>query len=173
MFYEEEGGAKSSHVGSFNFYFNLSKTLTDGAKDLLKPRTSDADQEFMTTDAMKTNVSVKKNVFKNKPALMNQYQQHCINCMYRFYIAHGEKRLSRVTFTTLSSYIAMHVEFRQTCIYEMEVGNVVLPPPVVDWFFEYLDNFDTATNARVEIVKDNAGLIQANPATCRMSYINS
>ena len=110
---------------------------------------------------------------------MNQYQQHCINCMYRFYIAHGEKRLSSVTFTTLSSYIAMQVEFRQTCIYkiaeelEMEVGNVVLPLPVVDWLFEYLDKFDTATNARVEIVKDNAGLIQANPATCRMSYINS
>ena len=49
----------------------------------------------------------------------------------------------------------MYVEFRQTCIYkiaeelEMEVGNVVLPPPVVDWFFEYLDNFDTA-NSDVE-----------------------
>ena len=90
--------------------------------------------------------------------------------------------MSSVTFTTLSSYIAMHVEFRHMFIYkiaeelEMEVGNVVLPPPVVDWFFEYLDNFDTAMSAIetcVKIVKDNAGLIQANPATCRMSYINS
>ena len=97
LFYEEEVGAKSTSVGSFNMYFNLSKTLTDEAKDLIKLRTSDADQEFMTTDAMKTIVSVSKNVFKNKPALMNQYQQHCINCMYRFYIAHGEKRLSSVT----------------------------------------------------------------------------
>ena len=64
----------------------------------------------------------------------------------------------------------MHVEFRQMFIYkiaeefEMEVGNAVLPPPVVDWFFEYLDKFDTATSAWVKIVKDNAGLIQANPA---------
>ena len=93
--------------------------------------------------------------------------------MYRFYIAHGEKRLSSVTFTTLSSYIAMHVEFRQTCIYkiaeelELEVEKVVLPPAVVDWFFQYLDNFDTANSALescFEIVKDNAGLVQANPA---------
>ena len=29
---------------------------------------------------------------------------------------------------------------------DMEVANVVLPPPV-DWFFKYLDNFDTATSA--------------------------
>ena len=84
--------------------------------------------------------------------------------MYRFYIAHGEKRLSSVTLSSLSSYIAMHVEFRQTCIYKLaaeeldiEVGNVVLPPPVVAWFYEYLDNFDTASGAiesSVEIVKD-------------------
>jgi hypothetical protein len=173
LFYEEEVGAKSTSVGTFNMYFNLSKTLTDEAKELLKIRTGDADHEFTTTDAMKTIVSVSKNVFKNKPALLNQYLQHCINCMYRFYIAHGEKRLSSVTFTTLSSYIAMHVEFRQTCIYkiaeelELEVEKVVLPPAVVDWFFQYLDNFDTANSALeacVEIVKDNAGLVQANPA---------
>ena len=47
------------------------------------------------------------------------------------------------------------------------MGNVVLPPPVVACFFEYLDNFDTASGAIescVEIVKDNAGLIQSNPA---------
>ena len=48
LFYEEEVGAKSTSVGSFNMYFNLSTT----------------------TDAMKTIVSVSKNVFKNKASLM-------------------------------------------------------------------------------------------------------
>ena len=84
LFYEDKVGAKSTSVGSFNIHFNLSKTLTDDAKDLLKQWTTDADQEFTTTDAMKTIVSVSKNAFKNKLTLMNQYQQHCINCMYRF-----------------------------------------------------------------------------------------
>ena len=36
LFYEEEVGAKSTSVGSFNMSFNMSKTLTDDAKELLK-----------------------------------------------------------------------------------------------------------------------------------------
>ena len=48
MFDEEEVSAKSASVTSFNMYFNLSKTLTDEVKELLKLKTGDADQEFMT-----------------------------------------------------------------------------------------------------------------------------
>ena len=51
---------------------------------------------------------------------------------------------------------------------EVEVGQVVLPLPVVGWLYGYLDNFHTAASALescAEIVKDNAGLIQANPHT--------
>ena len=69
-------------AGSFNLYFNLSKCLTQDAKDLLKARTSDADHEFCTTDAMKTVIHVTKNIFKNKPTLANQYQIYSIDCMY-------------------------------------------------------------------------------------------
>ena len=60
LFYEEEVEAKSTSVGSFNMYFNLSKTLTDDAKELLKLQTTDADHEFTTTDAIETIVSVFK-----------------------------------------------------------------------------------------------------------------
>ena len=93
LFHEEEVEAKSTSVGSFNMYFNLSKTLTDDAKELLKLQTTDADHEFTTTDAIETIVSVSKPAFKNKPALMNLYQVHCLNCMYRFYVEHRSKGL--------------------------------------------------------------------------------
>ena len=58
-------------AGSFNLYFNLSKTLTDAAKELLKARTTDSTHDFCTTDAMKTVIHVSKNVFKNRPMLVN------------------------------------------------------------------------------------------------------
>ena len=67
-------------AGSFILYFNMSKT--EDAKALLKARTSDADHEFCTTDAMKTVIHVTKNIFKNKPTLANQYQIYSIDCMY-------------------------------------------------------------------------------------------
>ena len=77
-----------------------------------------------------------------------------------------------MTFSTLSLYIAMHVEFRQTCTYkiaaelEVEVDQVVLLPPVIAWFFKYFDKSTAprALESYVEIVRDNAGLIQAKPA---------
>ena len=53
LFYETEVGEKAMSAGSFNLYFNLSKTLTDAAKELLKSRTTDANPDFCTTDAMK------------------------------------------------------------------------------------------------------------------------
>ena len=84
-------GAKAMSAGSFNLYFNLLKTLTHAAKKLLKARTTDADHEFSTTDAMKTVLHVSKNVFKNKPNLVNEYELNCIDCMYRYFFAHGEK----------------------------------------------------------------------------------
>ena len=60
-------------AGSFNLYFNFSKTLTYAAKELLKHRTPDAEHEFSTTDAMKTVLHVSKNVLKTKPNLVNKY----------------------------------------------------------------------------------------------------
>ena len=71
--------------------------------------------------------------------------------MYRSFFAQGEKKLSSVTFTSLFSYIAMHVEFRQTCLYkvaeqlDIAVEQVVLPQSVQSWFHEQLENFDTST----------------------------
>ena len=56
-------------AGSFNLDFNLSKCLTQDAKDLLKARTSDADHEFCTTDAMKTVIHVTKIFSKINPPL--------------------------------------------------------------------------------------------------------
>ena len=172
-FYDNEVGAKAMSAGSFNLYFNLSKCLTQDAKDLLKARTSDADHEFCTTDAMKTVIHVTKNIFKNKPTLANQYQIYSIDCMYRYYISSGEKKLSSVTFNTLSSYIAMHVDFQQSCLYklaeelEIAVDQVVIPPPVHAWFQEHLVNFDTSAasiECCVQFVQDNVGLLAANPA---------
>ena len=81
---------------------------------------------------------------------MSQYQQQCIN------LTHGTQDCQVLPFQVC----------HQTCIYKLaeeldiEVVNVVLPPPVLAWFFEYLDNFDTSSSALescVEIVKDNAG----------------
>ena len=60
LFYETEVGEKAMSAGSFNLYFNLSKTLTDAAKELLKARTTDATHDFCTTDAMKTVIHVSK-----------------------------------------------------------------------------------------------------------------
>ena len=104
-------------AGSFNLYYNLSKTLTDEAKELLKAHTTDANHDFCTTDAMKTVIHVSKNVFKNRATLVRDYQIYSIDLMYRHCVSSGEKKLSSTTFNTLSSYIAMHVEFRQTCLY--------------------------------------------------------
>ena len=62
LIYETEVGEKAISASSFNLYFNLSKTLTDAAKELLKARTTDATHNFFTTDAMKTVIHVSKNV---------------------------------------------------------------------------------------------------------------
>ena len=81
--------------------------------------------------------------------------------------------MSSTTFNTLSSYIAMHVEFRQTCLYkiaeelDIPVEQVDLPQPVQTWFQEHLIHFDTspaAIECCVQLVKDTAGLLSANPS---------
>ena len=160
-------------AGSFNLYYNLSKTLTDEAKELLKARTTDANHDFCTTDAMKTVIHVSKNVFKNRGTLVRDYQIYSIDLMYRHYVSSGEKKLSSTTFNSLSSYIVSHVEFRQTTLYKIaeelniNVEQVVLPPPVESWFQEHLINFDTSPAALeccVQFVKDTAGLLSANPS---------
>jgi len=173
QFYETEVGEKAMSAGSFNLYFNLSKTLTEDAKELLKARTTDANHDFCTTDAMKTVIHVSKNVFKNRGTLVRDYQIYSIDLMYRHYVSSGEKKLSSTTFNSLSSYIVMHVEFRQTTLYKIaeelniNVEQVVLPPPVESWFQEHLINFDTSPAALeccVQFVKDTAGLLSANPS---------
>ena len=86
-------------AGSFNLCYNLSKTLTDEAKELLKARTTDANHDFCTTDAMKTVIHVLKNVFKNRPTLVRDYQIYSIDLMYHHYVSSGEKKLSSTIFT--------------------------------------------------------------------------
>ena len=142
QFYETEVGEKAMSAGSFNLYYNLSKTLTDEAKELLKARTTYANHNFCTTDAMKTVIHVSKNVFKNRPMLVRDYQIYSIDLMYRHYVSSGEKKLSSTTFNNLSSYIVIHLEFRQTSRYkiaedlQIHVEQVHLPPPVESWFQE-------------------------------------
>ena len=122
---------------------------------------------------MKAVIHVSKNILKNRPMLVNDYQIYSIDCMYCHYVSSGEKKLSSTTFNTLSSYIAMHVEFRQTCLYkiaeelDIPVEQVDLPQPVQTWFQEHLINFETspaAIECCVQLVKDTAGLLSANPS---------
>ena len=81
--------------------------------------------------------------------------------------------MSSTTFNSLSSYIVMHVECRQTALYkiaeelDINVEQVILPPPVESWFQEHLINFDTSPAALeccVQFVKESAGLMSANPS---------
>ena len=66
-------------AGSFNLYFNLPKTLTDAAKELLQARTTDPTHDFYTTDAMKTNSGFEKcfqeqtNVTERLSILLNRF----------------------------------------------------------------------------------------------------
>ena len=79
----------------------------------------------------------------------------------------GQKELSShcVALNSLSSFIVMHVDFRQTClcmlVEELEIGlhEVVRTQHVQNWFHNHLKNVDTSS-AAIECCVQLEGIMQ-------------